>query len=174
MRFRVEVSKEAQKQLAGFPRDVRERIEQAIDELEEKDDSQWSNVKALQGAQWKGRLRKRVGALSDHFHKVPLPWRGRDLCRPHQIEGHLSVTRARLAGRCYSVSQSSFVQGFGSAAPVMVITFLGKWIMRFRADRFPAIVLRSYEFSFRTHSLIATFNFNASSKPITMLSFGVC
>ena len=71
MRFRVEVSKEAQKQLAGFPRDVRERIKHAIDELEEKDDSQWSNVKALQGARWKGRLRKRVGAYRIIFIKYP-------------------------------------------------------------------------------------------------------
>jgi len=51
MRYRVEVSAEAQKQLSKFPRKVRDRIEHAIDELEEKDDSQWSNVKALQGPQ---------------------------------------------------------------------------------------------------------------------------
>jgi len=50
MRFRVELSKEPQKQLAGFPRDVRDRMERAIDELEEKDDSQWANLKALQGS----------------------------------------------------------------------------------------------------------------------------
>jgi len=31
-------------------------MEHAIDEFEEKDDSQWSNIKALQGAEWKGRL----------------------------------------------------------------------------------------------------------------------
>jgi mRNA-degrading endonuclease RelE of RelBE toxin-antitoxin system len=41
MRFRVELSREAQKQLSRFPRDVRERMERAIDELKEKDDSQW-------------------------------------------------------------------------------------------------------------------------------------
>jgi mRNA-degrading endonuclease RelE of RelBE toxin-antitoxin system len=69
MRFRVELSKEAQKQLAGFPRDVTERIKRAIDELEEKDDLQWSNVKALQGAEWKGRLRKRVGPYRIIFRK---------------------------------------------------------------------------------------------------------
>jgi mRNA-degrading endonuclease RelE of RelBE toxin-antitoxin system len=34
MRFRVELSKEAQKQLGRFPCDVRERIERAIDEFE--------------------------------------------------------------------------------------------------------------------------------------------
>jgi mRNA-degrading endonuclease RelE of RelBE toxin-antitoxin system len=44
MRFRVELSREAQRQLAGFPRDARERIERAIDEFEERDDSQWTNV----------------------------------------------------------------------------------------------------------------------------------
>jgi mRNA-degrading endonuclease RelE of RelBE toxin-antitoxin system len=50
---------------------VRDRIERAIDEFEEKDDSQWSNIKALQGAQWKGRLRKRVGAYRIIFIKYP-------------------------------------------------------------------------------------------------------
>jgi mRNA-degrading endonuclease RelE of RelBE toxin-antitoxin system len=38
MRFPVELSTEAQKQLARFPRDIRERMERAIDEFEEKDD----------------------------------------------------------------------------------------------------------------------------------------
>jgi mRNA-degrading endonuclease RelE of RelBE toxin-antitoxin system len=71
MRYRVEVSDEAQKQLVRFPRKVRDRIEHAIDEFEEKDDSQWSNVKALQGSQWKGRLRKRVGAYRIIFMKYP-------------------------------------------------------------------------------------------------------
>jgi mRNA-degrading endonuclease RelE of RelBE toxin-antitoxin system len=71
MRFRVELSKEAQKQLPGFPRDVRERIERAIDEFEEKEDSQWSNVKALQGPEWKGRFRKRVGPYRIVFRKFP-------------------------------------------------------------------------------------------------------
>jgi mRNA-degrading endonuclease RelE of RelBE toxin-antitoxin system len=71
MRFRDEVSKEAQEQLFRFPRDVRERMEHAIDELEARDDSQWSNVKALQGPQWKGRLRKTVGAYRIIFRKFP-------------------------------------------------------------------------------------------------------
>ncbi len=69
MRYRVEVSDEAQKQLSRLPRDVRERMERAIDEFEAKDDSQWSNVKALQGAQWKGRLRKTVGPYRIIFRK---------------------------------------------------------------------------------------------------------
>ena len=71
MRYRVEVSDEAQKQLSKFPSKVRDRIEATIDELEETDDSQWSNVKALQGPQWKGRLRKRVGAYRIIFIKYP-------------------------------------------------------------------------------------------------------
>ena len=71
MRFRVEISQEAQKQLSRFPRDVRERMEHAIDEFEAKDDSQWSNVKALQGVEWKGRLRKRAGPYRIIFMKFP-------------------------------------------------------------------------------------------------------
>jgi hypothetical protein len=47
MRFRVALSREGQKQLSQFPCDVRERMTHAIDEFEAKDDSQWSNVKAL-------------------------------------------------------------------------------------------------------------------------------
>ena len=46
-------------------------MERAIDEFEEKDDSQWSNIKALQGAQWKGRLRKTVGPYRIIFMKFP-------------------------------------------------------------------------------------------------------
>jgi mRNA-degrading endonuclease RelE of RelBE toxin-antitoxin system len=61
MTWRVELSTEAQEQLARFPRDVRKRIGRAIDEFETKDESQWSNVKSLHGPAWKGRLRKKVG-----------------------------------------------------------------------------------------------------------------
>lgn len=71
MRYRVEVSDKAQEQISRFPRDVQERMERAIDELETRDDSQWGNVKALQGAQWKGRFRKRVGAYRIIFRKYP-------------------------------------------------------------------------------------------------------
>ena len=71
MRYRAELSKGAEEQLTKFPRKVRERLERAFDELEEKDDSQWSNIKALQGAQWKGRLRKRVGAYRIILRKFP-------------------------------------------------------------------------------------------------------
>ena len=71
MRWRVELSDQAQEQLTRFPRNVRDRISCAIDEFEAKDDSQWSNIKALQGPQWKGRLRKRVGAYRIIFRKFP-------------------------------------------------------------------------------------------------------
>lgn len=71
MRWRAELSDEAQSQLARFPRDVRDRISRAIDEFEAKDDSQWSNIKALQGPERKGRLRKRVGPYRIIFRKVP-------------------------------------------------------------------------------------------------------
>jgi len=71
MRYRVELSSDAQKQLFRFPRDVRERLERAIDEFEAKDDSQWSNIKALQGTAWKGRLRKTVGTYRIIFIKFP-------------------------------------------------------------------------------------------------------
>lgn len=69
MRFRVEVSDEAQKQLARFPPDVRERLKRAIDEFEDRDDSQWSNIKALQGPEWKGRYRKTVSSYRIIFRK---------------------------------------------------------------------------------------------------------
>jgi len=71
MRFRVELAREAQKQLISFPSDVRERIERAIDELEARDDLHWSNVKALRGPAWKGVLRKKVGAYRIIFRKYP-------------------------------------------------------------------------------------------------------
>jgi mRNA-degrading endonuclease RelE of RelBE toxin-antitoxin system len=71
MRYRAEVSRDAEEQFSKFPKKVRDRLERAIDELEEKDDSEWSNIKALQGPQWKGRLRKRVGAYRIILRKFP-------------------------------------------------------------------------------------------------------
>jgi len=71
MRWRAELSDEAQVQLERFPRNVRDRISRAIDEFESIDDSQWSNIKALQGPEWKGRLRKRVGPYRIVFRKFP-------------------------------------------------------------------------------------------------------
>jgi mRNA-degrading endonuclease RelE of RelBE toxin-antitoxin system len=46
-------------------------VSRAIDEFEERDDSQWSNIKALQGPEWKGRFRKRVGPYRIIFRKFP-------------------------------------------------------------------------------------------------------
>ena len=71
MPWSVEVSADAEKQLSKFPRNVQGRIKRAINEFEEKDESQWSNVKALQGPEWKGRFRKRVGAYRIIFRKFP-------------------------------------------------------------------------------------------------------
>jgi mRNA-degrading endonuclease RelE of RelBE toxin-antitoxin system len=71
MRYHVELSNEAQKQLARFPRDVRDRIERAIDEFETNDEAEWSNVKSLHGPDWQGRLRKRVGPYRIIFMKFP-------------------------------------------------------------------------------------------------------
>jgi mRNA-degrading endonuclease RelE of RelBE toxin-antitoxin system len=71
MPWSVEVSGEAEKQLSKFPHNVQGRIKRAINEFEEKDESQWSNVKALQGPEWKGRFRKRVGAYRIIFRKFP-------------------------------------------------------------------------------------------------------
>jgi mRNA-degrading endonuclease RelE of RelBE toxin-antitoxin system len=71
MRWRAELSKEAQEQIARFPRNVRVRLSRAINEFEEKDDSHWSNIKALQGPEWKGRIRKRVGHYRIIFQKFP-------------------------------------------------------------------------------------------------------
>jgi mRNA-degrading endonuclease RelE of RelBE toxin-antitoxin system len=71
MRWRAELSDDAQEQLERFPRNVRDRIARAIDEFEATDDSQWSNIKALQGPEWKGRLRKRVDPYRIIFRKLP-------------------------------------------------------------------------------------------------------
>jgi mRNA-degrading endonuclease RelE of RelBE toxin-antitoxin system len=69
MRWSVELSREAEKQLLKFPRDVQARVERAIDEFEKKEESQWSNVKALQSPEWKGYYRKRVGDYRIIFRK---------------------------------------------------------------------------------------------------------
>ena len=71
MHWRVEVSRQAQEQLFKLPRNVRTRLERAIDEFEQKDDSQWSNVKTLRGPEWKGRFRKRVGDYRIIYRKFP-------------------------------------------------------------------------------------------------------
>jgi mRNA-degrading endonuclease RelE of RelBE toxin-antitoxin system len=71
MRYRFELSTESQKQLFRLSRDIQERLGRAIDDLESKDDSQWSNVKALQGAQRTGLLRKKVGFYRIIFEEFP-------------------------------------------------------------------------------------------------------
>jgi mRNA-degrading endonuclease RelE of RelBE toxin-antitoxin system len=71
MTWRVDLSTEAQEQLVRFPRDARERLKRAIDEFETKDESQWSNIKALHGPAWKGRLRKKLGPYRIIFRKFP-------------------------------------------------------------------------------------------------------
>ena len=71
MRWYADLSREAQKQLTRLSGDVRQRITRAVDEFEEKDDSQWSNIKALQGPEWKGRLRKKVGPYRIILIKYP-------------------------------------------------------------------------------------------------------
>jgi mRNA-degrading endonuclease RelE of RelBE toxin-antitoxin system len=71
MRFRFELSNDAQRQLSSLPREVQERIARAVDEMEKLDDSQWSNVKALQGPAWRGRFRKKVGPYRIIFSKFP-------------------------------------------------------------------------------------------------------
>jgi hypothetical protein len=48
---------------------VRERTGRALDEFEEQDLSQWSNIKALQCPEWKGRFRKKVGHYRIIFGK---------------------------------------------------------------------------------------------------------
>jgi mRNA-degrading endonuclease RelE of RelBE toxin-antitoxin system len=60
MDWTVELSREAEKDLVRLPRDVRERLVRAIDEMEI--DPFRSNVKALKGPEWKGRYRKKAGS----------------------------------------------------------------------------------------------------------------
>jgi hypothetical protein len=69
---------------------MQERLERAIDEFEEKDESQWTNIKALRGPEWKGRLRKRVGP-PNYFQEGPRP-RGRgNFGHSHQGERQLPL-----------------------------------------------------------------------------------
>jgi hypothetical protein len=73
MRFRAELSRDAQKQLARFPRDVRERLTR------------------VEGTHAKDRR-----LVSHHLHEVPGK-RGRgNLCHPHQIQGYLPIVHKRF------------------------------------------------------------------------------
>jgi len=60
MSWVVELSAAAEKDLKRLPRDRQARLERAIDEMEGNPFA--GDVKALQGPEWKGRYRKRVGA----------------------------------------------------------------------------------------------------------------
>lgn len=59
MSWRAELSDTAERQLKRLPRDVQQRIGQAIDDLEA--DPFRGDVIPLKGRRWQGRYRKRVG-----------------------------------------------------------------------------------------------------------------
>jgi mRNA-degrading endonuclease RelE of RelBE toxin-antitoxin system len=59
MRWAVELSAAAEKDLTRLPPDRPARIERAIDEMEENPFA--GDVRSLKGPEWKGRYRKRVG-----------------------------------------------------------------------------------------------------------------
>ena len=69
MAWLVELSRDAERDLERFPRDVRDRLKRAIDELEINPFR--SNVKPLKGPQWKGRYRRRVGPYRIIFKADP-------------------------------------------------------------------------------------------------------
>jgi mRNA-degrading endonuclease RelE of RelBE toxin-antitoxin system len=69
MSWAVELSAAAEKDLKRLPRDRQARIVRAINEMEE--DPFAGDVKALQGSQWKGRYRKRVGPYRIIFTVSP-------------------------------------------------------------------------------------------------------
>ena len=59
MPWDIRLSREAEKQLIGLPRDRQEMIRKAIDRMSE--DPFQGDVKPLKGKNWKGRYRKVVG-----------------------------------------------------------------------------------------------------------------
>ena len=59
MLWTIRLSSEAEKQLSRLPRDLQQRIGDAIDQM--GNDPFRGNVKPLKGRQWKGRYRKAVG-----------------------------------------------------------------------------------------------------------------
>ncbi len=59
MTWTVQLTRTAVKQLGKLPRDTQQRIKKAIEALEK--DPFAGDSKALKGAGWKGRYRKRVG-----------------------------------------------------------------------------------------------------------------
>jgi bifunctional DNA-binding transcriptional regulator/antitoxin component of YhaV-PrlF toxin-antitoxin module len=70
VRYRVELSTEAQKQLSHFPRDVQARIERAIDELEAKDALTVEQHKGAPGIAVEGTLPKAGRSLPDHLSEA--------------------------------------------------------------------------------------------------------
>jgi mRNA-degrading endonuclease RelE of RelBE toxin-antitoxin system len=73
MAWAVELSAGAEKDLKRLPRDRQARLAHSIDEMEV--DPLAGDVKALQGPEWKGRYRKRVGPYRIIFtvdHKIKL------------------------------------------------------------------------------------------------------
>lgn len=60
MTWAAELSHAAEKDLKRLPRDIRERLIRAVDDLQQ--DPFRGDVKPLKGPEWKGRYRKRVGA----------------------------------------------------------------------------------------------------------------
>jgi len=71
MAWAVELSASAEKDLKRLPRDRQARLAHAIDEMEANPLA--GDVKALQGPEWKGRYRKRVGPYRIIFsvdHKI--------------------------------------------------------------------------------------------------------
>ena len=59
MLWTTRLSSEAEKQLSLLPRDLQQRIGDAIDQM--GNDPFRGNVKPLKGREWKGRYRKAVG-----------------------------------------------------------------------------------------------------------------
>jgi mRNA-degrading endonuclease RelE of RelBE toxin-antitoxin system len=59
MDWTIELSDEAEKQFKKLPHKVQRQVAQSIDAIEKDPFS--GNVKALQGKEWKGWYRKRVG-----------------------------------------------------------------------------------------------------------------
>jgi mRNA-degrading endonuclease RelE of RelBE toxin-antitoxin system len=66
MNWTIELSASAIKELKRLPRDRQAQIVCAIDEMEA--DPLAGDVKPLQGAEWKGRYRKRVGVYRIIFN----------------------------------------------------------------------------------------------------------
>jgi mRNA-degrading endonuclease RelE of RelBE toxin-antitoxin system len=59
MTWRIELARDAERQLSRLPRPIQQRLVRAIDELEA--DPFRGDVRPLRGRLWQGRYRKRVG-----------------------------------------------------------------------------------------------------------------